>query len=119
MNTIGEKINVQEITKGCRELNVKELMQLFRSNILVFWSWGCHGFLVDNKKNVKMFRMTVNGHHHKGHVYVVVNGLDLYDVYLTKKDGTITQTSGDMGLYFDQLVEWIDGKIEMIPEYTK
>jgi len=61
--------------------------------------------------------MTVSGHHHKGHVYIFVNGMDLFDVYLTTNRGTIVHKSGDMGLYFDQLVEWIDEKVERIPEY--
>jgi hypothetical protein len=116
MNAVGEKINVQEITKGCRVLNVQELMSLLRVNINIFWSWGSHAFTVDSKHNTRMFRMTVSGHHHKGHVYIFVNGLDLFDVYLTSNQGTI-KTIGE-GLYFDQLVEWIDDRIERIPEYT-
>jgi len=117
MNEVGEVINFEQITKGCREMNVQELMQLLRMDINIFWSWGSQDFTVDNRNRTRMFRMTVNGHHHKGHVYIFVNGLDLFDVYLTKKDGTIVHKSGDMGLYFDQLVEWIDEKVERIPEY--
>ena len=119
MNEVGELINVQEITKGCRELNVQELMQLLRMDINIFWSWGSHAFTVDSKTRTRMFRMTVSGHHHKGHVYIFVNGMDLFDVYLTTNRGTIVQKSGDMGLYFDQLVEWIDEKVERIPEYNQ
>lgn len=119
MNTIGEKINISEITKGCRELNVQELMSLLKHDISIFWSWGSYAYLVDNTRRPKMFRMRVSGYHHKGHVYIFVNGLDLFDVYLTTLQGTITKTSGDMGLYFDQLVEWIDDNVERIPQYTK
>ena len=80
MNEVGEKINFQEITKGCRDLNVQ-------------------------------------GHHHKGHVYIFVNGSDLFDVYLTTTQGTIKMKIE--GLYFDQLVEWIDEKVEKIPDYIR
>lgn len=117
MNTIGEKINVPEITKGCRELNIQELMQLLRMDVMKFWSWGSHAFTIDKKPNTRMFRMTVNGHHHKGHVYIVVNGMDLFDVYLTSNQGTI-KLIGE-GLYFDMLVDWIDNRIERIADYAR
>lgn len=117
MNNVNEKIDVQAITKGCRNLDPKELMQLLRFDMLKFWSWGSHAFTIDSRKNTRMFRMTVSGHHHKGHVYIFVNGMDLYEVYLTTSRGTIKDKTAE-GLYFDQLVEWIDDKIERIPEYT-
>ena len=47
---------------------------------------------------------------------IFVNGLDLFDVYLTTLQGTIKDKIE--GLYFDQLVEWIDEKIEKIPAYS-
>lgn len=115
MNNIGEVINYEAITKSCRNLDPKELMQLLRININIFWSWGSKSFIVDNTRNCRMFRMTVSGHHHKGHVYIFVNGSDLFDVYLTSNRGTIKVIGTD--LYFDQLVEWIDEKVERIPAY--
>jgi hypothetical protein len=116
MNQINEKIDYQKITKSCRNLNVKELMQLLHINVSIFWSWGAHAFIVDDKRNTRMFRMAVQGNHHNGHVYIFVNGLDLFDVYLTTLQGTIKDKIE--GLYFDQLVEWIDEKIEKIPAYS-
>jgi len=86
-------------------------------NFPIFASWGAHAFTVDKTKNTRMFRMKVNGHHHKGHVYIFVNGMDLFDVYLTTIRGKIVLKSGAQGLYFDQLVEWIDNKIERIAAY--
>lgn len=117
MNAINEKINTNAITAICRELNPNELMSLLQSNQSIFWSWGASAFTIDNSKETKMFRMKVNGHHHKGHVYIFVNGMDLFDVYLTTLKGRIINKSPEMGLYFDQLVEWIDEKIEKISEY--
>lgn len=102
---IGEKIEVRKVV--CRELNVNELMSLLRSNITVFWSWGSHAYF--NLMN-KGFRMAVNGRHHKGHVYIVLNGMDLFDVYYTTLKGTIKDIQTD--IYFDTLVECIDTKIE-------
>lgn len=118
MNNVGEKINIDEIVKSCRELDPQELLALLKQDIMMFFSWGAHDFTIDSSKRPRMFRMTVQGHHHKGHVYIFVNGLDLFDVYLTTSQGTIVQKTNDMGLYFDQLVDWIDKKVERIPEYN-
>jgi len=116
MNQIKEVIDFKEITKGCRNLNVKELMNLLRHNLSIFWSWGSHAYTIDNKNDCRMFRMTVSGNLHKGHVYIFVNGSDLFDVYLTTNRGTIKQIKKD--LFFDMLVNWIDTNIEKIPEYS-
>lgn len=119
MNTIGEIIDYREITKSCRNLNVNELMTLLRSDIHKFWSWGSHAYRVDKMNDPKMFRMKVQGYKHKGHVYIFVNGMDLFDVYLTTTKGRIVEKSPDMGLYFDQLVDWIDNKVERQPDYVR
>lgn len=116
MNNIGEKIETNIIVKSCRQFDVTELMSLLKYDIMKFWSWGSHSFTIDDKRNTKMFRMTVNGHHHKGHVYIFLNGLDLFDVYLTTSHGTIKDIIS--GLYFDMLVDSIDTRIEKIPEYN-
>lgn len=115
MNTVGEVINTSEITKGCRQLEMNDLMYILRSDISRFWSWGAHALRIDKKSNVRMFRMTVNGHHHKGHVYIFLNGLDLFDVYLTSAQGTIKRIQTD--LYNDMLADWIDTAIEKISVY--
>ena len=115
MNTISEIINPSEIIKGCREINPKELISLLQSNRNIFWSWGAHNFIVDRMKSPRMFRMLVNGHHHKGHVYIFLNGLDLFDVYYTSNRGTIKKISKD--LYFDMLVNDIDTTIKKISAY--
>jgi hypothetical protein len=116
-NQVGEVINIEKITKKCRNLDPQELMALLKSGRAVFMSWGPSNFTVDNQRNCRMFRMTVQGHHHQGHVYIFVNGMDLFDVYLTTSQGTIKDKTDDMGLYFDQLIDWIDRKIERIPIY--
>jgi hypothetical protein len=118
MNLVGEQIQIEEITKSCRSLDVRELMQLLMADINMFFSWGVQRTkVVDNTANPRMLRLTVNGHHHKGHVYIFVNGMDLYDVYLTSRQGKIKVIQTD--LYFDDLAEWIDEKIEKIPAYVR
>ena len=117
MNEVGSKINVTAITNSCRQLNVSELIDLLRMDINKFWSWGSHAYTIDNKRNCRMFRMAVNGHHHKGHVYIFLNGSDLFDVYLTTKMGTIKKVLTD--LYNDQIVDVIDKEIEYISDYVR
>jgi hypothetical protein len=116
MNTVGEVIDVKEISKKSREMYFPDLMKLLHQKINIFWSWGCHNYIVDNKKKVKMFRMNVQGYHHKGHVYIFLNGMDLFDVYLTSTHDTIKTIGTD--LYFDMLVDWIDEHVERIPAYN-
>jgi len=117
MNQINEMIDTKEAS--CREIYLPDLMALLRSSGAIMMSWGAHNFTVDKKNGTQMFRMNVQGHHHKGHVYIFLNGMDLFDVYLTNTHGMIRQRTPEMGLYFDQLVEWIDERVERIPEYTR
>lgn len=116
MNQIGESIIIKKLV--CREIDVEGLMELLRSNIIVFFSWGAEKFTVDKTNGTGMLQFKVNGYKHKGFVYIFLNGADLFDVILTDKNGTIVDRTDDMGLYFDQLVEWIDEKIEKQPDYT-
>lgn len=117
MNEIGEIINTKEAS--CREIYVPDLMMLLQDSGRIFMSWGPHNFTVDKKKGTQMFRMNVQGFHHKGHVYIFLNGLDLFDVYLTTTQGTIKDRTDEMGIYNDQLVDWIDEKVERIPDYVR
>jgi hypothetical protein len=118
MNQIGEKIEINECK--CREMylpDLKTLINPFRSNKVA--SWGAHNFIVDNTKQPRMFRMMVQGNHFRGHVYLFLNGADLFDVYLTSIRGTIKDRTDEMGIYVDQLIDWIDRKVERIPEYVR
>jgi len=115
VNDIGGEFVAEKAV--CRELNPVELLQLLRLDIMKFWSWGANGFTVDKKKGTKMFRMTVRGHHHKGYVYIVLNFLDLFDVYLVNKKNIIKDKMTD--LYFDQLADAIDEKVERINAYVQ
>ena len=117
MNQINDVIDVK--AASCREIYLPDLMNLLRSSGSIMMSWGAHNFTVDTNKGTKMFRMNVQGHHHKGHVYIFLNAFDLFDVYLTTNRGTIKDRTDEMGLYFDQLVDWIDEKVERIPDYVR
>jgi hypothetical protein len=77
------------------------------------WSWGAHAW---TRMNDCCLRFTVHGHHHKGHVYLAVNGSDLFDIVLTSNRGTIKTTMTD--IYVDCLVDTIDREVERIPAYV-
>ena len=106
MNQIGEEISMKEAV--CRDIYLPDLMSLLRSDIMKYFSWGTNDLTVDKETSPQMLRFKVNGHHHKGHVYIFLNGLDLFDAYLTTSKGVIKQRTEEMGVYFDELVEWID-----------
>ena len=101
----GEKIDVKKVS--CREVDADYIVQIVHNNVSMFWSWGVSKLLDLNGKGL---RLTVNGHLHKGHVYVVLNGMDLFDIYYTSNRGTIKNLDTD--IYFDQLSEVIDNRIE-------
>ena len=115
---MSNKINMPEIAKSLRTQNVQETVKLLQSSGGIFWSWGSHAFRaeVNNGDYTKYFRMAVSGHHHKGHVWIILNGIDLFDVYFTSRQGTIKDIKTD--LYFDMLVDCIDKYVEYIPEYV-
>jgi len=113
MNEVGEQINIEKA--ACREMHLPDLTQILMMNKPIFLSWGAHAF-TKNKENT-LFRMKVNGHHHKGHVYIFLGFLDLFDVYLTTTHGRIKKVFKE--LYFDQLSDVIDREIERIDEYVR
>jgi len=89
------------------DVDPKYIMQIISSNMPNYWSWGAHGA---TNLNGKGLRIAVNGLIHKGFVYIVVNGLDLFDVYLTDKKNTIKNILSMV--YFDELAERLDAAIE-------
>ena len=117
MNLKGEKIDINEIVKSCRVLDPKETLAQVQMNRNKYICWGATAFTVDNARKPRILRFKVSGMKHKGHVYIFLNGSDLYDVYLTSVYGKIVDISGDMGLYFDDLTDWIDDRIEKQPDY--
>jgi hypothetical protein len=107
-----QKLNIKETVKSLRNMDMKETLNLLKQDVSIFFSWGPHAF---TNFNNRLLRFKVNAYHHKGHVYIGVNGSDLYNVWLTTTKGTIKKEIKD--LYFDQLVEVIDKEIEYIESY--
>ena len=111
---MADKIDPLKIARSSRDLDAKWLLRFLYSHTFRFGSWGPHNF-VDIKN--RGFRFNVQGHHHKGHVYLFVNGADLFDIYLTSTHGNIKEKIGDV--YLDDLFDVLDKKIEYIDIYEK
>ena len=108
-NLIGTKIEPFKI--GCREFDQLELISAIRQTIKCM-SWGGHAWrTIENKA----LRFAVNGHHHKGHVYISLAGNDTFTVYFTSRKGTIKEIKED--IYIDMLINCIDKFVEYIPQY--
>jgi hypothetical protein len=107
---------INELKKlTCRYLDQEETMILLRMrpNLLRFWSWGVSKVIPFLDCGLLL---RVNGHHHKGWVFITLNGLDLYDVHLLNCQFKLKESIKD--IHFDDLSVIIDNKIERIPEYT-
>lgn len=77
-------------------------------------SWGAHA--PKNFRN-KALRFKVNGRKFVGHVYITVNGKDLFDVFFTTTKGTVKNLLTDV--YVDEIVDAIDGMVERVEEYAR
>jgi hypothetical protein len=109
---VGTKISMNELKKHCF-MDAKETMsQLYAGGKMKVWSWGLYNVnaFVTEKKECFALRFNVQGQHFTGHVYIVLNGMDLYDVYYCSNRGTIKMIDND--LYCDQLTDVIDSKVE-------
>jgi hypothetical protein len=95
-----------------RSFNLQETLKVLTNNLMIYFSWG-----VSQKINVdnKGLLLKVNGHFHKSYVFITLSHLDLYDVHIISSHGNILDQY--KGIYFDQLVEVIDNRIEKIPDY--
>jgi len=105
---VGEKIDGFKI--GCRQFDPKDPLQALRHFGGVFGtgSWGMRDLRAFSGN--KALRMTVSGQLFKGHVYITLNGMDLYDVTYCSNRGTIKKVTTD--IYFDDLFRFMDAVIE-------
>jgi hypothetical protein len=91
---------------GEREFDFEQTMHVLTADKMIWWSWGVSG----GKCSQKWIVFKVNGHHHKGWVVITLGWEDLYKIYIVTTHGKIKHQQD--GLYFDQIVEYIDKKIE-------
>jgi hypothetical protein len=97
-----------------REFNPKETMQVLKFDLIKYWSWGVSK--VTNYMN-KGLMIKVNGNHHKGLVFITLSWMDTYTVYIMNNVGRVLNKYEEV--YFDDLTEIIDNRIERIPKYVR
>lgn len=107
---IFEKFDIAKHTDV--EFNTHETLQLLNLQKVKMWSWGARNFT--NLQN-KALLFRVSGHHFKGIVAITLNGRDLYDFHLLNIRRDVVHTETD--IFFEDLVNRIDEKIERIPSY--
>ena len=96
-----------------REFDTNQTLQVLTHNKPIYWTWGVSHLFNCNNKGLLM---KVNGHHHKQYVLITLGWDDTYNIhYLNRNLKEIDKTEG---IYFDQLVEVIDNRIERIGEYV-
>jgi len=113
INTVGGKIDINEIVKSCREFDINQIHKYIARSGAISMSWGFRNAVII--KNNLAYRFTVSGYHHKGHVYIVLNASDLFDIYYTSNRGTIKKIEKDV--YIEDLLNILDKDIEYIKAY--
>ena len=109
---MSQKIEPAEFLKThCEFSTMNELVRTL-ARLQTVWSWGANNWV---RINQNCLRFTVQGRHHRGHVYLVVNFADLFDVYLTSNRGTVKKTIESV--FVDDLVDVIDAEVEYVPQY--
>lgn len=106
--------NISEFTGiGYRDFyTMNDLIKVIGRTVKVM-TWGAHGWI---KMNKYLLRFRVQAHRHRGHVYIAVNGSDLFDIWLTNLKGEIKKEFKNV--FIDDLISTIDDEIEKTSEYT-
>jgi predicted lipoprotein len=94
-----------------------EAHKALRLNLVKYLSWGSHNFSIvsGTPTQCKGLIFKVNANHHRGYVLLTLEGDDTYTVHLISTHGNIKDTLE--GIYFDELTNRIDEKIEKIGDY--
>lgn len=113
MNTKGEIFEADKAK--CREFDVNQIHKYIAgSGLTRAGSWG---FRNGTKMNNGCYRFQVSGFKHKGYVYIVLNGLDLFDIYYTTLASKVKKVVND--IYLEDLIEVLDKDIERISAYVR
>jgi len=92
----------------------KYIYSILKGQINIMWSWGFNS--PRSLPNDEGLIFKVQGFKHKGFVAVVYKaGTDLFDVILYNRQMAIK--SKTEGVYFDMLVDVIDGLVERTDDY--
>ncbi|MFI8379597.1 hypothetical protein [Leeuwenhoekiella sp. NPDC079379] len=101
---------LSELTQ--REFNTQETYQLLKASGSIMWSWGVSKLI--NYQNEGLL-LKVNGHHHKGWVFITLAWNDTYSIHYLNNRYKVKESQTD--IYCDMLTRTIDDKIERIDDY--
>ena len=102
---------------------IKDQLFMTHENAMKVWSWGTHKWI---RKDEYTLAFKVNAHRFSGFISIKLNAKDLYDITFFKnktlKDFINNpKQSFDFekidDVYFDQMVDIIDDKIEKLSAY--
>ena len=104
-----------------REFNANETIAQMRMNSELTWkvlSWGANNWGVLNgiPDCCKGMAFKVNARRHKGYVLIALNWDDTYEVHLISTKGNLKHSMDNV--YFDDLTNRIDDKIEKVESYA-
>ena len=91
------------------------IREILLSQLMVVFSWGARNFksIGESEEGEGGLLFNVNG----GQVKIMLNWLDLFDVYLLNEDGCLKKKIEDV--YIDSLIEVIDCAIEKVDNYEE
>ena len=95
------------------------IREILLSQLMVVFSWGAHDFesIPESEEGEGGLIFSVNGFKHAGKVKVVLNWLDLFDVYLINQDGTLKEKIENV--FVDSLINVIDNAVEKVEDYEE
>ena len=102
---------------------IKSQLFMTQESAMKVWSWGAHKWI---RKDEYTLAFKVNAHRFSGFISIKLNANDLYDISFFKNKtlkGLINNPMQSCNfenindVYFDQLVEIIDDKIEKLSSY--
>jgi hypothetical protein len=98
-----------------RTFDPQETLQVLKgTNQQIYWSWGVEKVVNYNDLGLILL---VNGHHHKGVVFIRLSWDDTYSYFLLNPDLSIKLETHNV--YFDELQERVDKDVEYIDKYDK
>ena len=92
-----------------REFNPQETLQVLTYNKPIWWSWGVRQKSIKNFDN-RCLVFRVKGQKFRGYVCIILGWEDLYHIHYVTD--TFEFKHSVEGVYFDMLVDVIDGYIE-------
>ena len=95
------------------------IREILLSQLMVVFSWGAHDFesIPESEEGEGGLIFSVNGFKHAGKVKVVLNWLDLFDIYLINQDDTLKEKIENV--FVDSLINVIDHAIEKTDDYEE